>query len=731
MILQKKCVSIRQKEGFKNAQQLVSTDLGKNLMQEIRILTNNFISNENKLLSERLIDTKEKFSSAIKIIIGSIILTIIIVLTTMFFFLLGYNKRIRSQRDYQNFMDLSIDLVMIANVNGLFHKVNPALTQLLGYAKEEIEGTPFIDYIHPDDFEKTFKEVDKLAQGELTLSFENRYRKKNGEYVLLSWKASPDVQTGQLYCVARDITLEKIKEEELINARNIAEQSVAVKEQFLANMSHEIRTPMNGIIGFASILEDSELDSNQKQSARAIKKAGENLMIIINDILDFSKIEAGQMTFENANFSLSETVESVIELLAIKAREQQINLFFEIEPKISNHLCGDSMRLSQILFNLLGNAIKFTLKGSVSLHISILTENETDITLYFQIKDTGIGIPNDKLDSIFESFNQASNETTRKFGGTGLGLTITRRLIELQGGTMAVKSEVSKGSEFSFSIQYKKAKLAEAVIKEDESKTLTPEFLQDLKILLVEDHELNQLLATKVFQKWGKEIDIADNGKIAIGMIDKNEYDIILMDIQMPEMDGYDTTRFIRANMGEKSRIPIIALSAHASKSESKKCLEIGMDDYMSKPFDSYELLKKIHSIITKSETYKSVSEPKKYVSCEKVISLENLNEFADGDEVFIEEIISLFLTKTPIAIETILDSEKKNDFIRIKQEVHKLKSSLGLFGIIKATESVEIIENEIENNQFGDPLRTEIKNLISICEEAMVELKINNNSKK
>jgi CheY-like chemotaxis protein len=523
--------------------------------------------------------------------------------------------------------------------------------------------------------------------------------------------------------VSTDITKSKLQELEIIKARNQAEQSAVAKEQFLTNMSHEIRTPMNGIIGFARILEDTKLDKSQKQSVEAIKRAGENLMVIINDVLDFSKIEADKMTFEGVNFSLSKTANSVIELFGPKAKDQKIKLFCEIDPEVNDLLVGDPTRLSQILINLVGNALKFTVKGFVELLITQINETDLDTTVQFSIIDTGIGIPKNKIDSIFESFNQASNETTRIYGGTGLGLTITKKLIELQGGSISVKSEVSKGSEFSFSIQYKKGKKENALVKEKRVKQLTSDFLKEIKILLVEDNDLNQLLTTKIFDKWGKTIDIADNGKIAIEKIEKTHYDIILMDIQMPEMDGYDMTRYVRANMGDKSNIPIIALTAHATLGEEQKCLEMGMNDYLSKPFDPNKLLEKLYQNITKMHITESSSTLEKGIETDNLINLEYLTDFAEGDMTFVKEMMALFLKNTPVTLASILESNKSNDAKKLKAEVHKLKSSLGLFGIVKASESVTIIENEIETIGSTVVWKSEVENLNRICEAAIVEL--------
>ncbi|UQD56515.1 hybrid sensor histidine kinase/response regulator [Flavobacterium sp. K5-23] len=520
----------------------------------------------------------------------------------------------------------------------------------------------------------------------------------------------------------QDISEQKQNEEELVKAKNIAEESVRVKEQFLTNMSHEIRTPMNGIIGFTKILEDTKLDNDQRQSVEAIKTAGNNLMIIINDILDFSKIEANKMTFEAVDFSLSKLVNSVIELLSPVSNDKKIKLISHINPQIEDVIIGDPTRLSQILINLVGNAIKFTDKGYVELIVD--SENAPDIetSIRFTVVDTGIGIEQKKIDLIFESFNQASNETSRKFGGTGLGLTITRRLIELQGGTITVKSEISKGSEFSFAIQYKKGQKNIIESSNNDNKPLSSEFLKDIKILLVEDNMLNQLLAVKVFQKWNKEIDIADNGLIAIDKINSNNYDIILMDVQMPEMDGNELTSYIRSNMGMKANVPIIALTAHATVGEEMRCLNNGMNDYLSKPFDFKVLLEKLRKSLSNSGKIKEAKN--KLGESTKIIDFKYLNEFADGDIDFIQNMVALFIQNTPKTLDKIIESNIKDDLNELKNEVHKLKSSVSLLGIEKAMNYIEVIENELVENPLSDKRKKAVDNLKIICNKAIEFLK-------
>ena len=579
--------------------------------------------------------------------------------------------------------------------------------------------------LNSDDVDLFEKNLDYVKENNSEIQFTHSLISKNGtvKYIneYIKCLNGEHNEPFKILGTIQDVSDQKEIERELIKAKDLAEQSTRVKEQFLTNMSHEIRTPMNGIIGFAKILEGTNLDKGQRQSVNAIKRAGKNLMVVINAILDFSKIEAEKMIFEEVNFSLSKNIKGVMELFSPIAAEKNIKLIYNIDAQINDFLIGDPTRLSQILINLIGNALKFTDNGYVELSVFQVKETRTEAFLEFAIVDTGVGIPQDKISSIFESFNQASNETTRKFGGTGLGLTITRRLIELQGGSIKVESEVEKGSKFSFFIQFKKVKKGIVRTVKLKKEKLSPDFLKDITILLVEDNELNQLLAIKVFEKFDKTIDIADNGKIAIDKIEKNNYDIILMDIQMPEMDGIELTKYIRASVGPKSNTPIIALTAHATVIEEKRCLDNGMNDYLSKPFDFNELLEKIHyNLINTKKNILSESAKQ-----ETLVDFTYLNEFTEGDAAFIRTMVDLFMQNLPIALEIILNSNEADDIKILKAEVHKLKSSISLLGIAQASKSIEIIENEIETNPFGQKRKEEVEKFNGICLQVFTELEI------
>jgi signal transduction histidine kinase len=387
------------------------------------------------------------------------------------------------------------------------------------------------------------------------------------------------------------ITALRRSEDELNKSKAVAEQSSVTKDLFLANMSHEIRTPMNAVIGFTHLLEGTNLDEEQGQFVDAIKVAGQNLLTIINDILDYSKIASGKIIFEQVPISTRKIFDSLQILLSPKASEKNLVLTFSVDPRVPEHVIGDPTRLTQILSNLTDNALKFTEKGSVAVSVQVKSETDDSITLEFCIKDTGAGIPEEKLAAIFERFTQASAETTRRFGGTGLGLSIVKSLVEMQKGHTAVSSKVNVGSVFSFVITYQKTKMG-PVIAAAATEAEQEGAKRKLRLLLAEDNQLNQMLVMHFSRTYGYQTDVADNGKIAVDKLREQHYDLVLMDMQMPEMDGYEATTVIRNEL--RSAIPIIALTAHAMSGEKEKCLGLGMNDFISKPFDPKDLHKKI-----------------------------------------------------------------------------------------------------------------------------------------
>lgn len=400
------------------------------------------------------------------------------------------------------------------------------------------------------------------------------------------------------------ILREKVREKtrELEQQKERAEDSEKAKEQFLANMSHEIRTPMNAILGMTRLLLEQEPRTDQLKYLNSIKHASDNLLVIINDILDLSKIQAGKINLEKIPFNLRNEINAVYETMKVNADDKGLNLLTAVDETCPKTIIGDPYRLSQILLNLTGNAIKFTEKGNVTIQTTC-TSADDQVIVKFSVIDSGIGIAKDKLDYIFDMFTQETSSTTRKFGGTGLGLAICKKLIELQGGNITVESETGKGSVFSFAIPFAIGKdIAEHNAKDDHKQQVVAT-MKNVRILLVEDNEFNQMVAVDTLERSieGAKVTIAGNGRIAIDMLLNNTFDIVLMDIQMPEMDGHEATKNIRSNSDEKiNSIPIIAMTASVIKAEVDKCFESGMNEFVGKPFSVGELLEKMSKLLAR-----------------------------------------------------------------------------------------------------------------------------------
>jgi len=507
----------------------------------------------------------------------------------------------KKEEEYKQIVESANDVIFRADIEGFFTYVNPLMEKLTGVPADKLLQMHFTQIITKEYREevqsfymKQFKSLEPSSYKEFKIINNNGGTRWVGQNVRAIIKGDRVVS---FTAVARDITDIKEIQNELIQAKEIAEDSARTKEMFLANMSHEIRTPMNAIVGMTNLLSESELTNKQEDYLRAIKTSGDNLLVIINDILDISKIESGKLKIEKINFDFRELINNTKRSIELKAEEKDLLFSLDIKDDVPSVLVSDPVRLNQVLINLLGNSIKFTKKGSVSLICSVMGIENEEAKIKFEVKDTGVGIDSNKLDKIFESFAQEDESTTRKFGGTGLGLSISRQLVSLLGGELEVESELGNGANFYFTLNLPIGE--NAVKKKKIIIDIGTNPLKNKKVLLAEDNEINSFLATTVLSKWDIEVDVAEDGQIAVDKLKTNVYDVVLMDIQMPVMGGLEATQVIRKQL--KLDIPIIALTANAVKGDREEFLLAGMDDYISKPFDATILFNKLVSyIVTK-----------------------------------------------------------------------------------------------------------------------------------
>ncbi len=529
-----------------------------------------------------------------------------------------------------------------------------------------------------------------------------------------------------LVLLIRDINIRNKLEEELRIAKKHADDNAMLKEQFMANMSHEIRTPMNAILGFTDLIQKTKLDVTQTDYVKAIKISSSNLLNIINDILDFSKIEAGKLVIEKISFNLRGLIDSLQVMFVEKAKEKKIGFEVKVDENIPAYIFGDPTRLSQILVNLINNAIKFTESGRVRVSCELRSIEHEVAQLVFRVSDTGIGIPAAKIDHVFDRFNQGNKETTRKYGGTGLGLSIVKDLVELQNGEIRVKSRENTGSEFVVTISYPISYETTDSLLQKTDLALPLISQSNLTVLLAEDNELNQKLATTYLKGFGLNVDLAKNGVAALEMLKQNHYDLVLMDIQMPFLDGYSAAQQIRKDL--KLDLPIIAMTAHIMPGEKEKCIGYGMNDYISKPFKEREL----HQLISKylSEKQNTQVNGKQTVTgatqngFTKTVDLSELREMSRGNTMFIKEMIDLFLENVPGDLASVDNAIAGSDFQTIQSISHRLKTSLGFMGLKHLLAPLNEIELLAEQQKDLDKITMLFNDVKKDCLSAALEFR-------
>ncbi|MEX0812795.1 MAG: response regulator [Chitinophagales bacterium] len=622
----------------------------------------------------------------------------------------------KSEEKYYNLFDQSRDAIYITSEAGDFLDFNKATTEIFGYSKEEMKHLNVRDlYINPEQRSAFIKEIKEKGfvkdyEVELKDKFNNRIQ---GTVTSSIWKTLDGKILG-FQGTIRDFT-QKRRAEELIKEKEFAQRSSKMKERFLANMSHEIRTPMNAISGLTRLLSNTSLSEIQKEYLGAIESSTEHLLALINDILDFSKIEAGEMKFDYSPFQPRQLFDRLNYTFKFKAKERDIELIFEIAEDIPQVLIGDPVKLNQILINLVGNAVKFTDKGFVKLIVRVVEKEKDKIFLQMLVKDTGIGIPDDKLENIFQTFEQINENTARLVEGTGLGLAISRQLIELQGGKIEVKSKVGQGSEFIATMPFRQSDASpgkeSAIAPVNKVKAFKPIGIQYL--LLVEDKKLNQMVASETIKSWWGEsisIDIAENGVIACEKVKNKQYDAILMDIQMPEMNGYDATRAIREMDAPICDVPIIALTAYATKGEAEKCIEAGMNSYVSKPIDPNELYQRLAEVLNPEmldaqDTEEESDTPEEQENSipeivEDQLNMNFINTLTGENSALKKKLLDLVLEETPEELVILKSSIENQNWERVRSVAHKMKSSFSYLGMKNILEVIKAIELEAKEEK-------------------------------
>lgn len=592
-------------------------------------------------------------------------------------------------------------------VQGVFWMMNAAGTDIIYVSPsyEEIWGRTckslylkpmdWLEAIHPDDREAAHSIFLKQMQGEEIVS-EYRIVRPDGSQRWIADRASPvKDRSGAIVRVvgmAEDITTRKQAEEELRRAKEAADGANRAKDQFLAAMSHEIRTPMNAILGFTDLILESDLDPEHRRYLEMVNGSAQSLLDIINDILDLSKIGAGKMDLSPVEFNLRDTLEASVRLFSIQAQQKSLWLTSEIDPKMPAILVGDPVRFRQIVVNLLGNALKFTQNGGVDLRTEVELRDEGKVLLHLVVSDTGIGIPPEKQGLIFQAFAQADSSTTRQYGGSGLGLTICARLIAMMGGRIWVESEVGKGSHFHFTVRFGVASPAAETVASSphhQKEAIVP---ANLNVLLAEDNVINQELAIAVLEQRGHRITVANNGLEALEAVKQTQFDLVLMDLEMPEMDGLTASGAIRSHesaVGE--HVPIIIMTAHALTGIRERCLKAGADGYVSKPVKVTELFQAIATVLNQSAgghpTGPKPSEP------DNVVDLEGALAMIQGNRPLLEKLAGRFLEYYPEPLASIREAISRGDASLLRESAHGLKGAVGQFGAKKAFDAAYRLE--------------------------------------
>jgi PAS domain S-box-containing protein len=604
-------------------------------------------------------------------------------------------------------------LVMVADLEGHIVRSNRACEEVTGYSEAELQGKVFWDiFISPQGRAATRARFETLVSTKAPLAFENQWNSKSGDprYISFSNTVLIGDQGEVEFVVTTGIDITESKEaaetinQDLLEANRYLEESgrlaremagraealSAAKSEFLANMTHEIRTPLNGIMGMTDLALQSDLKPDQRECMDLVRSSAEALLSLVNDVLDYSKYEAGKLALNLTELSLRKVLGEVLKPLALRASLNNLRFEYVVNDNVPDRLIGDPHRLGQVLMNLVGNAIKFTHAGKIAVSVRQESTDASRVVLLFNVRDTGIGIPPAKHAEIFEPFTQADGSTTRKYGGTGLGLSIASGLVKMMGGRIWVESEPGAGATFYFTSKM-------GLSAEKQAQNSIPRDHRNMRILLAEDNSVNQRLATRVLEREGHQVQVAASGREAIALLEHDEFDLVLMDIQMPDLDGLQTTARIREmERSSGKRLPIVAMTAQIGDSDRQRCLKAGMNAYVSKPIRIADLMNLIESVVPGGCFMETKTDPKSVIQ-EQLAHLDE--ELAltrvGGDFELLREVVGLFLDDYPRALEKIRSAVAANDPSGVEHNAHSLKGSVSTFGATDVFESALALEKQ------------------------------------
>lgn len=635
---------------------------------------------------------------------------------------------------FNKVVEAAPNAMIMINAKGQITMVNLQTEKLFGYARGELLGALVENLVpakvrmgHAALRENFLKAPQTRAMG---AGRELYGLRRDGTEVPIEIGLNPLEIDGETFVLASiiDIT-ERKKNEQLIAAREAALEASRIKSQFLATMSHEIRTPLNGIIGLTNLLFNMDMSEAQKEHLQGIRVSADTLLGLINDILDLSKIEADKMDVETINFHLGQMLTDAISIINSSAKQKGLEVKVEVDPSIPPWIKGDMTKLKQVMINLLGNAIKFTDAGKILVRAKRL-KNEPEITVMFEVEDTGIGIGEDVRKKLFEVFTQGDDSTRRKYGGTGLGLSISKKLVEKMGGQIGVESLLGEGSRFWFHLQLEEGQ--EVIIEKNHSRMAMNAQLKDFRILVAEDNSINQKVALGFLENLGIQGQAVANGAEAVELLKKFKFDLVLMDCHMPEMDGYEATQRIRQLENPRLRkIPIVAMTANVMQGDRERCLAIGMNDYISKPIVFEELEKSLLKWLPLKEESPKKEESEinsKDFDVMKEALVKLMKSYRKG---FAQDVVHTFIMTTPNSLQKIEQSFQNQDYKTLMFESHSLKSSSLILGLRHFSSLSARIEGGCRKEEYNEmpelisQLRTEHERILADLKEELTKLPI------